>query len=238
MKAAEILKKCFLEIPKIIKVGMTELELSDAVRDIIEAEGGECYSRGYQGYPGDLCISVNERICHGVPRVDYQFQLADIVNVDIVVKADNKLADAARTFQVGKRTRAGNKLIHGAKKAVYAGISKLKAGVDITVACKAMAKSLEQSELHFYPCFLGHGINPALHQPPWSNPDFVNIPSYILKVGDMLTLEPHVCLYPPFPTIDSDQFTLIDLRADNYSAMHEEMVLITEDGCIVLTKED
>lgn len=125
--AGDILVKCHKEIAKMIKPGITTMEIDAFVEKFLEEHGATPEQKGYSGYPYAICASLNDEICHGFPR-DEKLIDGDIITIDMVVNLDGGLADSAWTYAVGNVDEKGLRLMDVTKTALYKGIEQARAG--------------------------------------------------------------------------------------------------------------
>lgn len=126
-ESGKIIVALFKEIRARIREGVTTRELDEWIGDFIEKRGAHSAFKGYRGYPSYSCISVNEEVVHGIPS-SRKLKEGDIVSVDVGVKLDGYIADAARTFPVGKISKEKARLLEITKEALRRGISQARAG--------------------------------------------------------------------------------------------------------------
>ena len=108
-KAGELLVQCHKEIAKMIKPGITTMEIDTFVEEFLRKNGATPEQKGYNGYPYAICASINDEICHGFPRHE-KLKNGDIVTIDMVVNLDGGLADSAWTYAVGEVDEKGKRL--------------------------------------------------------------------------------------------------------------------------------
>ncbi|HLS53834.1 MAG TPA: M24 family metallopeptidase, partial [Tissierellaceae bacterium] len=126
-KAGEILANIHKEIGKMIKPGMTTMEIDSFVEDYLKEVGALPEQKGYQGYPYATCASINDEICHGFPRKE-PIKDGDIVTIDMVVNLDGWLADSAWSYGVGELSETAEQLLKVTKRSLYLGIEQAVIG--------------------------------------------------------------------------------------------------------------
>src|SRR5699024_399286 len=122
-EAGKLLVKTHKEIAKMIKPGITTMEIDEFVDQFLEKHGATAEQKGFQGYPYATCASINDEICHGFPR-DEKLVDGDIVTIDMVVNLKGGLADSAWSYAVGNVDDKGLKLMDVTKKSLYLGIEQ------------------------------------------------------------------------------------------------------------------
>ena len=164
-KASEIVASVLAEVENIIREGTSLKEIDSFCLDIIKKSGAESAIRGFRGFPGNVCISLNNVAAHGIPS-DIKLQNGDVVTVDCAVVKNGWHGDAAKTYGVGKLSMSAQRIIRASEEALAAGISKAKAGNrigDIGNAVEAVAEKHRCSVFHN---FVGHGIGRGIHEDP------------------------------------------------------------------------
>src|SRR5690625_5706509 len=122
-EAGKLLVKTHKEIAKMIKPGITTMEIDEFVEDFLRKHGATPEQKGYQDYPYATCASINDEICHGFPRKE-KLKDGDIVTSDLVVNLIGGLADSASSYEVGDGDEKGKRLLAVTKKALYLGIEQ------------------------------------------------------------------------------------------------------------------
>ena len=217
--------------------GMTTLELDQLAGRLIADRGGRSAFLGYYGYPGQICISVNEEVVHGIGRADRVLQDTDIVSIDIGVEIDGACGDTALTFGFDEKNmpESTRHLLEHTHKALLAGLAAARAGRyvrDISAAIEQVAKRAGLGVVRDY---VGHGCGIKLHEPP-EVPNFVS-PSRgpRLEPGMVLAVEPMFNQGTFKVVLDRDDGWTVRTRDGSLSAHFEHMVLITEHEPEILT---
>ena len=172
-----------------IQPGVTTGELDDLAERFIRARGAIPTFNGYRGFPGSICASPNAMIVHGIPG-PYRLQRGDIVSIDVGVTLDGWVADAARTFAVGKIAAPVQNLLDATEESLHAGVAQCLPGNrmgDVSSAIQAVA---EGAGLSVVRSLVGHGIGRSMHEDP-------QVPNYgrpgrgpLLEQGMVLAIEP------------------------------------------------
>lgn len=235
-EAAKILTACHRELRKLIRPGVTTMQIDHFADHFIQAHGAKAEQKGYKGYPFAVCASVNDEICHGFPTKK-PLREGDIVTIDMVVNLNGWLADSAWSYPVGQISEQAEKLLRVTKECLYIGITKAVIGNrlgDISHAIQAHAESRQYSVVRE---FTGHGIGQNMHEDP-------QVPHYghpnkgpRLTEGMVFTIEPMINLGAYNLTIDRNGWTA--RTADgSLSAQYEHTIAITQNGPLVLTEQD
>ena len=211
-----------------VSPGMTTGELGAIAGELIRAEGAESAFLGYRGYPGQICISVNDEVVHGIPG-PRRIQVGDIVSLDIGVRYRGFIGDTATTVMVGVADPDVIRLVRTAEQALYAGIERARAGgrvIDISGAIEDTACGAGFSVVR---TLVGHGVGRALHEDP-------QVPNYRskdrpvrLRPGMTIALEPMVNRGGSDVETLPDKWT-VRTKDGRPSAHFEHTILIREDG--------
>ncbi|WP_047982889.1 type I methionyl aminopeptidase [Ornithinibacillus californiensis] len=235
-KAADLLVQIHKEIGKMIKPGISTLEIDTFVDRFLEKHGATPEQKGYNGFPYATCASINDEICHGFPRED-KLQDGDIVTIDMVVNLDGGLADSAWTYAVGNVDEKGQRLMEVTKKSLYVGIEQAKAGNRIGDIGHAIQTYAEAEGFAVVRDFTGHGIGPTIHEDPHV-PHF-GLPNkgLRLKPGMVITIEPMLNEGDWRSKLDGNNWTARTIDGGR-SAQYEHTIVITEGDPIILTEQD
>ena len=233
-QAGILLASIHQEIAKMIKPGMTTLEIDAYVEKVLKENGATPEQKGYQGYPFATCASVNDEICHGFPT-NKPLKEGDIATIDMVVNLNGYLADSAWTHTVGKISEPVKHLLEVTEKSLFLGIEQAVPGNRIGDIGHAIQTFVEANGYSVVRDFTGHGIGRTLHEDPY-------VPHYgqpgkgaRLKAGMVITIEPMVNVGTWHQKMDANGWT--SRTADGkLSAQYEHTLAITEDGPIILTQ--
>lgn len=224
------------EVAKIIRPGITTLDLEEVAEKTIVDMGGIMAFLGYRGFPGKICVSVNDEVVHGIPG-RRTLEEGDIVGVDVGAIYQNYYGDGARTFPVGKISGKSQRLVDVCREALEVGISKVCPGARLSEVSRAIQEHVEGHDLFVVEQYVGHGIGRQLHEAP-QVPNYVSnngsTLDFVLKEGMALAIEPMVNAGTKDVRTLDDGWTVV--TADGgWSAHFEHTVLITEKGHEVLT---
>lgn len=229
---AEILRKTALEA----KEGVTTLELDNYAKELMKKAGvkSAAYHYGAPPFPGYICTSKNEVICHGIPD-QVKLQGGDIMNLDIACIVDNYFGDCSQMVIIGETTPEKKRLVEVTKECLDKSIAILKPGVLLSEIGDVISDHAEQAGYSVVYEFVGHGVGKRFHEAPQvhHNRNDMQIP---LAEGMTFTIEPMINMGVAEGEIDPrDQWTCYT-RDRQPSAQFEHTLLITKDGCEVLTK--
>lgn len=232
----KILGGVLRDLKAYVKPGMTGKEVDVWVRKTIEERGAKvAYDYLEESFPGAICISVNDELVHGAPT-DYEFEEGDKVSFDLDVLYEGYYTDSAFTMIVGdKGSPAVKQMIKTTERAMWAGIDVVKAGAKTGDIGYAVEKVLRAGKLGVIENYVGHGIGKEMHM----RPDIPNYGSrghgYMLKVGDTICIEPMSCLGKPANYVDKSSNWTVRMKDGSIGCHCEHTVLVTEEGCEVLT---
>ena len=228
MRQAGRIVATVLEMLKLqVRPGMRTKELDIIVARELERLGAKSSSKGYRGFPANLCVSVNDEVVHGIPSKRILHE-GDIVSLDLTVNLNGFHADAAVTVGVGEVSSQAKQLMEVTKGALEAGIAAAHSGVglgDISTAIQNYAESRGYSVVREY---AGHGIGRQMHEEP-------QIPNFgqagtgpVLKRGMTLALEPMVNIGDWRTRLGDDHWTV--LTSDGSLSAHFEHTIAITDG--------
>jgi len=234
--AGDLLVKTHKEIAKMIKPGITTMEIDTFVENFLKEHGATPEQKGFEGYEYATCASINDEICHGFPRKQKLVD-GDLVTIDMVVNLNGGLADSAWTYAVGELDPAGKRLMEVTKKALYIGIEQAQIGNRIGDIGHAIQTYAEKEGFSVVRDFTGHGIGPTLHEPPHI-PHF-GLPNKgaRLREGMVITIEPMINEGTWHSQMDSNNWTA-RTQDKGRSAQYEHTLAITKEGPLILTEQD
>jgi len=222
---------------KMIKPGVTTLELDQAAEDYIRNNGGIPIFKGYPGpypYPATINASVNEELVHGIPG-DRKLIEGDIISIDCGTLLDGFVGDSAFTMGVGKISPEAQNLIEVTEEALFAGIRKMIVGNrtgDVSAAIQEYVESRGYSLTREY---TGHGVGREMHEGP-------QVPNYgvpgrgiPLRPGLTVALEPMVLIDSPRTRVLQDQWTVASANG-SLTAHFEHTVAVTDGEPLILTE--
>jgi methionyl aminopeptidase len=219
-----------------VQPGVSTGRLDEIAEAYIRDHGHIPACFGYNGFPRNICTSVNQVVCHGIPG-KYELREGDIVNIDCTTIVDGWFGDSSETFLIGDVSEEALRLTQAAFDAMWAGIHAIRPYSPVIDIGRAIGRLADAAGLGIVENFQGHGIGRRFHQEP-------GIPHHpvpsankdILYPGVCFTIEPMLNLgskevHPPLP----DGWTVITQQGC-LSAQFEHQILMTEDGPEVLTR--
>ncbi len=232
--AGRVVAKVFDEVEGMLRPGVKTKEIDTLVEKVIRSEGCIPSFKGYRGFPGSACISLNEEIVHGIPG-KRRLQEGDLVKLDVGAIYDGYHGDSAWTFYVGDRVPPEvEKLMRVTEESLYAGIAQARAGNrvgDISHAVQTVAEGAGFSVVREY---VGHAVGRQLHED-------LQIPNYgppgrgpVLESGLTIALEPMVNVGDWRTEVLDDDWTVVTADGE-LSAHYEHTIAVTDGEAEVLT---
>lgn len=233
-EAGRIVALTHQELQKYLEPGITTKELDAIAEKFIRQNGATPSFKGYGGFPGSICISVNEELVHGIPG-KRKLREGDIVSIDIGACVRGYHGDSAWTYAIGKISEEDKRLMEVTEQSLYVGLAKAKPNARLSDISHAIQQTVEQAGFSVVREYVGHGIGTKLHEDP-------QIPNYgppgrgpRLKVGMTLCIEPMVNAGERYVKTLADNWTVVTEDGRN-CAHYEHTIAITEDGYEILTK--
>ncbi len=220
----------------ILAPGIRTGEVDRYAAELIAARGGKSAFLGYRGFPGTICISVNDEVVHGIGG-ERMLQYGDLVKLDVGVVKDGWVGDTAATFPIGMGEPGDLKLIGVTQRALREGIAQARAGHRVGDIGAAIEACVREEGFEVVREFVGHGVGRKLHEEP-------QVPNYgragngpRLKAGMTLAIEPMVNAGGAAVRLLSDGWTVVTTDGRR-SAHFEHTVLITSGDPEVLTNPE
>ncbi|MEA5021099.1 MAG: type I methionyl aminopeptidase [Gordonibacter sp.] len=236
-EAGRVSAKVLREVGKRIRPGVSTLELDEFAERLIRLEGGIPAFKGYGGFPGSICASINEQIVHGIPSAGVILQEGDIVSIDTGAIVDGWVGDNAWTYAVGKISPELQHLLTTTEKCMWAGLDAARPGNHLGDIGHAVQSIAEAEGFGVVREYVGHGIGRDMHEDP-NVPNFGHRHAGVkLEVGMVLAIEPMINL-GTYKTRQMSDGWLVCTRDGRPSAHFEKTVAITEDGPLILTTEE
>lgn len=235
-EAGRIVAETHRLMAKSIQAGITTLELDKIAEQFIRSQGAIPSFKGYNGFSGSICASVNEELVHGIPgpRV---LQDGDIISLDIGACYKGYHGDSAWTYPVGNVSELAQKLLDVTERSLYAGLAEVKPDARLYTVSHAIQQCAEAEGFSIVREYVGHGIGADLHEEP-QIPNF-GVPNRgpRLKPGMTLAIEPMVNAGERYVKTLDDNWTVVTLDG-SLCAHFEHTIVITADGYEILTKVD
>lgn len=230
----ELVARVLAELKTMVAPGVSTADLDAVAEARLKEAGAASAFKGYHGYPATICASVNEQVVHGIPSRRALVE-GDIVSVDMGAKLDGFYGDSAVTVPVGRIDDEAARLLEVTEAALYRGLRAVKPGARVSDIGAAVQEHVEAHGFSVVREFVGHGIGTKLHEEP-------QIPNYgpagrgpRLAEGMVLAIEPMVNVGKPAVKVLGDGWTAVT-KDGSLSAHFEHTVVVTGDGCRVLTQ--
>jgi methionyl aminopeptidase len=233
-EAGRIVALTHQELSKAVKPGVTTKELDEIAETFIRSKGATPSFKGYGGFPGSICASVNEELVHGIPG-KRTLQEGDIISIDIGACFQGYHGDSAWTYAVGKISEEDQRLMKVTEESLYKGLEKAIPGERLSDISHAIQLHAEAAGFSIVREYVGHGIGQSLHEDP-------QIPNFgppgrgpRLKPGMVLAVEPMVNAGERYVRTLEDNWTVVTVDGKK-CAHYEHTIAITEDGYEILTR--
>lgn len=232
-EAGRVVARVLAVVGSAVRAGVATAELDDLAEREIRKAGAVPAFKGYRGFPGSLCISVNDEVVHGIPG-RRRLAAGDIVSVDVGAILNGYVGDGAHTFKVGSVAPEAERLMEKTQEALAAGIAAARPGnrlSDISHAVQVVVEGAGYSAVRSY---CGHGIGREMHEDP-------QVPNFgppgrgpRLEPGMVLAIEPMVNTGGYEVAVDGNNWT-VRTQDGGLSAHFEHTVAITARGPEILT---
>lgn len=225
------------EVAKHIHAGMNTLEIDKICYDYCTSHGAIPACLGYEGFPKSVCTSINEVVCHGIPKEEDVLEEGDIVNVDFTTILDGYYADASRMFVIGKTTPEKEQLVRVAKECLEVGAEAAKPWGYVGDIGHAVQKHAEKYGYGVVRDLTGHGVGLSFHEDPEVSHVGHRNTGMLLVPGMVFTIEPMINQGTWKVFIDADdEYGWEVITGDELpSAQWEHTFLMTEHGVEILS---
>jgi methionyl aminopeptidase len=228
-----LVSKTHAEIAKIIKIGISTLEIDKLAYEFITDHGAVPGFLNYNGFPNSVCISINDVVVHGIPN-DYRLKDGDIVSIDIGVYKNGMHGDSCYTFEIGNVKPEIHQLVIATRESLYKGIDVAVAGNRLGDIGHAVQKHAESFGYGVVRELVGHGIGHELHENP-------EVPNYgrpgtgvKLESGMCIAIEPMITMGKRFIQQSNDGWT-IRTRDGKPAAHFEHTIAIRNEKADILS---
>lgn len=232
--AGKIVALTHAELQKHISPGISTKELDAIAEKFIRKHDAIPSFKGYNGFRGSICASVNNELVHGIPG-DRILKDGDIISIDIGAKYNGYHGDSAWTYPVGTIDDETQKLLDVTEESLFLGLKEAKPGERLSNISHSIQTFVEANGFSIVREYVGHGVGQDLHEDP-------QIPHYgppnkgpRLKPGMVLAIEPMVNAGSRYVRTLSDNWTVVTVD-DKMCAHFEHTIAITEEGYEILTK--
>lgn len=219
-----------------IRPGVTTADLDELAEALIREQGARSAFKGYRGYPGNICVSVNEEVVHGIPGMR-PIRMGDIVSLDVGVVCKGFVGDTATTVMVGATDVETVRLVETTRQALTAALAAVRDGTRLSDVSYAIESTARAAGFSVVRDFVGHGIGRSMHEEP-------QIPNFgppgrgpVLREGMTLAIEPMLNRGASGVEVLADGWTVVT-RDGLPSAHFEHTVAVGVSGVEILTETD
>ena len=234
-QAGKIVALTHEHLKPFIKAGISTKELDEMAEKFILSQGAKPSFKGYGGFPGSICASINDVLVHGIPNPKHILKEGDIISVDIGANYKGYHGDSAWTYAVGEVSEEAKELMKVTEESLYKGLEQIKPGNRISDISNAIQTFVEAHGYGVPRDYTGHGVGSNLHEDPII-PNY-GIPGRGPKIvsGMVMAIEPMVTLgdYHTKTLLDDWTVKTIDGKI---TAHYEHTVVVTNEGYEILTK--
>jgi methionyl aminopeptidase len=232
-KAGRLVGETLTRLEEVIKPGITTAELDKIAEEFILKHNAKPSFKGYHGFPGSICASVNNEVVHGIPA-NRVLEEGDIISIDCGAILNGYQGDAARTVPVGRISKEAEKLIQVTRESFFKGIEYAKVDNRLSDISAAIQTYVEGFGFSVVRDFVGHGIGKEMHEDP-------EVPNFgrpgrgpKLKHGMVLAIEPMVNIGRYHVKVEANDWTVVT-EDGSLSAHYENTVAILNNGPEILT---
>jgi methionyl aminopeptidase len=216
-----------------VRPGVTTAALDERCARLLKAHGARSGPQLVYGFPGSLCISVNDEAVHGVPG-DRAIRTGDLVKLDLVAEQDGYFADAAITVAVPPVSALHRRLVTSARRAFHRALDVITAGRPVHAIGRAVERQVRRDGFRVIPQLAGHGVGRSVHEDPCV-PNFADTrDGTLLTDGLVIAVEPIISAGSQFVVHANDGWTL-KTTDGSASAHYEHTLVVTRDRPLVLT---
>jgi methionyl aminopeptidase len=218
-----------------IAEGITTEEIDRLVFNTTKELGGKPATLNYKGFPRSVCTSINEQVCHGIPSEKTILKDGDIINVDVSTKYNGYFSDSSRMYCIGNVSNEKKRLVKVAKECMELGIKQVRPWSFLGDIGQVVSDHAKKNGYSVVREIGGHGIGLQFHEDPWVNYVSNAGTGMLLVPGLIFTVEPMINMGTAKIFIDKNNDWTFYTADGKPSAQWESMVLVTNDGCEVLT---
>ena len=218
-----------------VKAGISTKKLDELAEKFILSQGATPSFKGYGGFPGSICASINDVLVHGIPNENHILKDGDIISIDIGANYKGYHGDSAWTYAVGEVSEEAKELMRVTEESLYRGLEQVKPGNRISDISNAIQTFVEAHGYGVPRDYTGHGVGAALHEDPII-PNY-GIPGRGPKIvsGMVMAIEPMVTLGDYHTKTLLDDWTVKTLDG-KITAHYEHTIVVTNEGYEILTK--
>jgi methionyl aminopeptidase len=234
-QSSHIVATVLREVMGMVEPGQTTGDIDAYAEKRIREMGATPSFKGYHGFPASICASINNEVVHGIPSSKRVIRQGDLLKVDTGAYFEGYHGDSCITICVGDAPQEAQTLSRVAKEALMAGLSQVKAGNTLLDIAGAVEDHVKTNGFSVVEDYTGHGVGRNLHEEPSVfNFRTDELPNVTLRPGMTLAIEPILNAGSKACRTLRDQWTVVT-RDGSLSAQWEHTVLVTSDGCEILT---
>lgn len=237
-EAGKIVAGALLLAKKLAKIGVTTEFLDGELDKYVRQHNGRAIFKGYMGYPKSICTSINEEVVHGIPG-PRRLNEGDILSIDVGVEYKRYVADAAVTIPIAQISPEAERILTVCEEALNRVIRNIRSGTKLSEVAGWIQQYVESNGYSVIRDYTGHGIGRDMHEDP-------QVPNYVsesllardvtLLAGTTLAIEPMICEGSADTEVLDNKWTVVT-KDRKLSAHFEHTIVITDEGCEVLTRE-
>ena len=235
-EAGRIVAKVHAALKEAVRPGVSTWELDQVALEVLQKYGASSAFLGYNGYPAQICASVNDELVHGIPSRERVLQDGDIISIDVGSRYRGFIGDSAWTYAVGTVSDEAQALMDVTEQSLYQGIEQARVGNRVADISRAVQAYVETHDFHVVRGYTGHGVGRQMHEPPQvlnyvaGDPDG----NVELQAGLVIAIEPMVQQSTWQTKTLQDNWTVIN-KSGALAAHFEHTVAITNNGPEILT---
>ncbi|MDP7998905.1 MAG: type I methionyl aminopeptidase [Synechococcus sp. SP1 MAG] len=234
-QASKIVATVLREVMGMVEPGQTTGDLDAFAERRIREMGATPSFKGYHGFPASICASINNEVVHGIPNAKRVIHRGDLLKVDTGAYFEGYHGDSCITVCVGEASKEAQTLSRVARESLMAGIGQVKAGNTLLDIAGAVEDHVKANGFSVVEDYTGHGVGRNLHEEPSVfNFRTDELPNVTLRPGMTLAIEPILNAGSKACRTLRDRWTVVT-RDGALSAQWEHTVLVTSDGCEILT---
>lgn len=217
-----------------LKEGVSTYDLDRYAGEFIAGKGAIAAFKGFKGFPGSICASINDVVVHGIPRREDMLKNGDIIGIDIGILYDGYYSDTAWTWPVGEVSEEVKNLIRATQRSLYKGIKEARQGNRIGAIGHSVQTYVEERGFSVVRSLVGHGVGKSVHEEP-QIPNFGRKKSGLpIKDGWVLAIEPMINQGVYDVYTDKDNWS-VRTKDGKLSAHFEHTVAVTASGPVICT---
>ena len=234
-QASAIVATVLRDVMAMVEPGQTTGDLDAYAESKIREMGAVPSFKGYHGFPASICASINNEVVHGIPSKKRVIRKGDLLKVDTGAYFEGYHGDSCVSICVGEASDEAHLLSRVARESLMAGLGQVKAGNTLLDIAGAVEDHVRANGFSVVEDYTGHGVGRNLHEEPSVfNFRTDELPNVTLRPGMTLAIEPILNAGSKICRTLKDRWTVVT-QDGSLSAQWEHTVLVTSDGCEILT---